>query len=482
MWSRVRSLWRVTAVRLSIAYTLAFGLLAIFLVFYMTGGAVDYLRQQFQSGINQEIVSLRAVYNRRGLNGLIRTMEQRARAPGANLYVVSDPSGSIIAGNVRSIDSRLLTRSGWHMHPFEYQGFGDPNNTRQYRAVARSFELPNGMRILVGQDIGEPERLRGIVRRALSVSLGMMLLIGFAIWYFVGRRALKRIDMVSRSTERILSGDQSERLPVTGVNDEFDRLSRRMNVMLDRIFLLDQGLRNVSDSIAHDLKTPLTRLRNKADAALAADPVESMSRTALEDVIGDADQLIKTFNALLMISRVEAGSQVAELTQVDMTALVNDVAELYEPVCEEEGFELDLDVATNVTVLGNRELLSQAMVNLLDNAIKYGAPDSPAERKLTVRLAGNRNSIIASVADNGPGIPDDDKERVKERFARLDASRTMPGNGLGLALVEAIAKLHEGELVLRDGKPGLVAELTLPRTVGRKYGGLRPKPDGNKNR
>ncbi len=465
MWTRFKALLRITAVRLSIAYTLAFGLLAVILVFYMTGSAVDYLRQQFQTSINEEVASLRAIYDNRGLNALVRTMEVRARAPGANLYVISDPAGSIIAGNVRNIDIGLLTETGWHMHPFIYEGFGGEagdGKARENRAVARSFELPNGMRVLVGEDIGEPERLRGVVRKALSFSLGMMLLVGFLIWYFVGSRALKRIDMVSKSTERILAGDQSERLPVTGVNDEFDRLSRRMNVMLDRISLLDKGLRNVSDSIAHDLKTPLTRLRNKADAALSSDHRDSKSREALAEVIADSDQLIKTFNALLMISRVEAGSQVAELGELDMSALMNDVAELYEPVCEEEGFELKVEIGEAIMLRGNRELLSQALTNLLDNALKYGSTEDPKTRQVTIGLKHRERDIVAYIEDRGQGIPPSQFEKVKERFARLDESRTLPGNGLGLALVDAIAKLHEGRFELNSAKPGLRAELILP--------------------
>lgn len=478
MLARLKSLWRVTAVRLSIAYTLAFGMLAIALVLYMTGGAVDYLRQQLQSNINEEIVSLRSVYNGRGLNGLIRTMELRARAPGANLYVVSDPSGKIIAGNVRSIDPDLLTKTGWYMHPFKYEGFGDNSKQRYYRAVARSFKLPNGMRILIGQDIGEPERLRGIVRRALSFSLAMMLIIGFAIWYFVGSRALRRLDMVSKSTERILAGDHSERLPVTGINDEFDRLSQRMNIMLDRISLLDKGLRNVSDSIAHDLKTPLTRLRNKADAALSGDPVDSKSRFALAEVISDSDQLIKTFNALLMISRVEAGSQVTELAELDMSELMLDVAELYEPVCEDKGFDLAVEVAPDLKVRGSRELLSQAMVNLLDNALKYGPAENSDDQRVNIGLYKRKNELVAYVSDHGQGIPDGDLDKVKERFARLDESRSLPGNGLGLALVEAIAKLHEGKFLLRNGNPGLIAEIVLAKFEDSRSFRKKPKADG----
>lgn len=464
IWQRIKRLSRVTAVRLSLAYTLTFGLLAIILVFYMTGGAVDYLRQQFQTSINNEVVSLRRIYRDSGMNGLIRAMEFRSRAPGANLYVITNPSGEIVAGNVRSLERDVLEEPGWHLHPFEYEGFRDRSDDRERRAVARSVRLPNGMTILIGQDIGEPERLRLVVRRALSLSMAMMLLAGFLIWYFVGRRALKRIDMVAKSTERILAGDTSERLPVVGANDEFDRLSVRMNTMLDRITLLDRGLRDVSDLIAHDLKTPLTRLRNKADTALSSSLSDSERQEILAEIIADLDQLIKTFNALLMISRVEAGSQVTELAELDMSALMHDVAELYEPVAENAGVELSLDVKDGLRVQGSRELLSQAMANLLDNAFKYGLPESGAVSRISITLAETKQAIIASISDSGPGIPEDARDKVRERFSRLDESRSKPGNGLGLSLVEAIATLHGGTLELGDADPGLIASLVLPKS------------------
>ncbi len=204
-------------------------------------------------------------------------------------------------------------------------------------AIARVVELPNGMRMLIGRDLGEPERFRVIVMRALAFSLSAMLLVGLLTWILVGRRALTRLEMVSQSTERILSGDRTERLPVSGSGDEFDRLSIRLNAMLDRINTLDEGLRQVSDNIAHDLKTPLARLRNKAEAALAAQ--DGDQRAVMQEIIGDTDQIIRTFNALLMISRVESGSVAGELTQQDLSSIVEDVAELYQPVAEEAGFE-----------------------------------------------------------------------------------------------------------------------------------------------
>lgn len=465
MLSKLRSLLRVTAVKLSLAYTVAFAILAVIVVVYMTGGAVHFLQEQIKSAVNDEVATLEKIHQDSGLNGLVQAMELRASAPSANLYVIADPTGRIIAGNILDIEADILETEGWTKRPFEYDGFREVAHEQQ--AMARVFRLSNGMRILVGRDIGEPERFKGVVARALWLAMGTMAIASFLIWIFVGRNALKRIAMVSDSTKRIMAGDRSERLPVTGSNDEFDRLSVNMNHMLDRIDLLDDGLRQVSDSIAHDLKTPLTRLRNKVDSALAGDPDLPTSKNALEEVISDSDQLIKTFNALLMISRVESGSQVAEMSPTDISQIMEDACELYEPVGEDEGFKITHKFEAGLIVDGSRELLSQAVTNLLDNALKYGLPVSGTKKSkvqpaihLSVEKLGNK--IIATVKDNGPGIPADKRDEVKVRFARLDESRSKPGTGLGLSLVEAVAKLHDGALELGDAKPGLIAKLVLP--------------------
>lgn len=465
MFGRLKSLLRVTAVRLSIAYTIAFALLAVLVVVYMTGGAVDFLRKQVTNSINKEVASLNQVYKSDGINGLVYEMERRASGPSANLYVIADQTGRIIAGNVRDLEPRVLEREGWASRPFAYDGYADIEDIegREPRAVARVFKLPNGLRVLVGQDVGQPERFKSIVTRALSLAMGTMLLASFLIWFFVGRTALKRIDMVSQSTERILAGDRSERLPITGTRDEFDRLSTRMNAMLDRIGLLDDGLRNVSDSIAHDLKTPLTRLRNKVDAALVSEPDLEKSKQILAEVISDSDQLIKTFNALLMISRVESGSQIAELATLNMSEVMADICELYEPVAEEDGIVITCDFEPNIKIRGNRELLSQAITNLVDNALKYGVPTNrKSKAKITMSLKKEKSQVIASIADNGAGVDKADWDKIKTRFTRLDESRSKPGNGLGLSLVEAIAKIHDGEIEFANANPGLEVKLILP--------------------
>ncbi len=265
---------------------------------------------------------------------------------------------------------------------------------------------------------------------------------------------------MSAATARIMAGDLSERLPVTGTGDEFDRLSEKLNVLLARIALLQEGLRQVSDNIAHDLKTPLTRLRNRVEAALGDDEAERNARPAMEAVLAEADGMIRTFDALLMISRVEAGSHPALKREVDLSSVVSDVAELYEPLAEDAGGRLILAVSEPVVAPVSRELISQAVSNLLDNALKYGLSDRPLEIRVAVER--REGHCLVSVADNGRGIPADKRERVLERFYRLDESRSKPGSGLGLSLVQAIASIHGGSLALDDAAPGLKVTLEIP--------------------
>jgi signal transduction histidine kinase len=294
---------------------------------------------------------------------------------------------------------------------------------------------------------------------------------------------LKRVDAMTGTTRTIMQGDLTGRLPMGGSGDELDRLAENLNAMLERIEALMHGMKEVSDNIAHDLKTPLTRLRNRAEEALRLAKGEDDFRTALENVLEESDGLIRTFNALLMIARAESGEAGETMTEFDAADIVHDVAELYEPVADEKGLVLKVEAPAPVPVTGNRELVSQALANLVDNAIKYAAPrhaapalapapgdtipdrasarDEPVEIVVGARRDGTR--VVLSVADAGPGIPPADRGRVVERFVRLEQSRSLPGSGLGLSLVAAVARLHRGELRLEDNAPGLKASLVLPK-------------------
>ncbi|TDH38866.1 HAMP domain-containing histidine kinase [Pseudohoeflea suaedae] len=470
MWGRFRAMLGTTAVRLSALYLALFAICAVVLVFYVTSLSEGLLRGQTETAIHAELRDISRIYQVRGMAGMVRAIERRSRQPGANLYIIAAPQGQIIAGNVASLQPGVLDREGWIDTPFTYERYGDAEEGEEtHRAMARIVALPNGMRLLVGRDVGEPEKFRGLVRHALARALAIMFVGALAIWFFVGRRALKRIDHMSDASRKILAGDLSQRLPEDGSGDEFDRLSRSLNTLLGRIERLNEGLRQVSDNIAHDLKTPLTRLRNRAEAALVSTDDKEGYRQALEETIAESDQLIRTFNALLMISRVEAGSSVAEMGEVDLSGLAADAAELYEPVAEEEGVTLTQNIAQGVTVKGNRELLAQALANMIDNAVKYAGDGQ--DSRITVTLAGDRQNVRLCVSDNGPGIPEDRREDVIKRFVRLDESRTKPGTGLGLSLVHAVAGLHGGalELAATDSgnteRPGLSATIILPARV-----------------
>ena len=464
---RLTALYRTTAVRLSAVYLLLFAACAAFLVFYVSSMSERLLQQQMHEAVAQEAGQIERIFDNSGMNGLLRTLERRARQPGANLYIIASPTGEVLAGNVASIQPGVLDTEGWTDTPFRYQRYQEEaRGTNRPMAYAQVIVLSNGLRVLVGRDLGEPETFRNLVRQALMVALGVMGVGALAIWYLIGRNALKRMDRMSDASQRIMAGDLSQRLPTSGSGDEFDRLSESLNTMLGRIEKLNEGLKQVSDNIAHDLKTPLTRLRNKAEAALAAGDVAE-HRTALEEMIGESDQLIRTFNALLMISRVEAGQAPAEMSAVDISGIAHDSAELYEPVTEDAGLGLVTEIADGIEIKGNRELVGQALGNLIDNAIKY-AEGSGGEPEIRVSLARRGGDVVLSVADSGPGVPDDKREEVVKRFVRLDASRSKPGTGLGLSLVGAVMEMHHGRLELdathpgRENNRGLTVRMVFP--------------------
>ena len=462
----LRAIWNTTAARLSALYLILFAICATVLVAYMTSLSTSMLTAQTRDTINEEVMGLAQAYDRGGLPFLVRVVEQRARQPGANLYLVANPDGRILTGNVQAIQPGVLATDGWTEQPFAYRRFGealgDGDQPAGHAAVAVVFRLPNRMIVLVGRDLGEPEQFSRVVRRSLVVAFGMMGLGALLIWFFVGRRALMRIDSLSEASRRIMGGDLTGRLPVAGSGDEFDRLSENLNTMLARIATLNEGLKQVSDNIAHDLKTPLTRLRNRAESVLTGKRSTRDYREALEATIAESDQLIRTFNAILMISRLEAGNSAEPTTQVDLAETVQDVVELYEPVAEERRVRLASAVTGPAVIPGNRELIGQALSNIVDNAIKYSADVEGRAAEVSVNLEQVAAGAVLSVRDNGPGVPAAERGRVTERFVRLEQSRSMPGSGLGLSLAKAVMTFHGGRLELADAEPGLAVRMVFP--------------------
>ncbi|MBX9760019.1 MAG: HAMP domain-containing histidine kinase [Beijerinckiaceae bacterium] len=419
------------------------------------------MNEQVEATIEAEIKGLSDLYRQGGVRRLVDIIDRRSRQPGASLYLVTNFQGQAVAGNILDLPPEALRAPG--LRETEYERVGEPGLQR--RALVRIFVLPGGFRLLVGRDLEDRETIARIFGWALVTSLFWITLIGMLGGLFVARRVLRRVDAMNESAQTIMEGNLATRLPVGRSNDELDRLATNLNSMLERIQELMAGLREVSDNIAHDLKTPLTRLRNHAEQALRTAGSPEEYRSALEEMIEESDGLIGIFNALLMIARLEAGAEPAALTPFDAGEAANDVAELYEPLAEEAGFTLSIDADPSCVVSGNRELIGQALSNLVDNALKYGAPrDGAGARSVRIEVRRQKNAVELSVSDRGPGIPQGDRERVLGRFVRLENSRSQPGSGLGLSLAGAVARLHNGELRIEDNAPGLRVTIVIPAT------------------
>jgi len=456
-------LLRTTAFQLTLVYLLIFILFAASLLGYFALNTRRLITEQITTTVNGEINGLSEQYAQGGIRRLVIIVDLRSRRPGSSLYLVTTATGEGLAGNVGSLEPGVLDHPGWL--ETNYRRLEAPEGN-DHRALVQVVQLPGGFRLLVGRDLDERERLFGIIANAGQWSIALVIVLGLVGGFFVSRRVLKRVDAMTDTAQTIMAGDLAGRLPVAGTGDELDRLALHLNAMLERIEALMGGLKEVSDNIAHDLKTPLTRLRNRCEQALRSAKGDSDYRAALEATIAESDELIRTFDALLMIARAESGQARDNMTEFDAAEIARDVGELYEPLAEEKGLALTVEAPAAAPVRGNRELVSQALANLVDNAIKYAGPDAKlngASAKIVVKAGNKGEHITLTVADRGPGISEADRGRVVERFVRLEQSRSEPGSGLGLSLASAVARLHGGELKLEDNHPGLCSTIELPR-------------------
>jgi signal transduction histidine kinase len=456
-------LLRTTAFKLTLVYLTIFALFAIFLLGYFAFNTRRLFNEQITQTVDVEVEGLASQFNAAGIRRLVLIIEARSRRPGSSLYLLTTPTGEGLAGNVGSLPQGVMANAGWT--ETVYRRIDESDSSELHRALVRVHHLPGGFRLLVGRDLEERDRLFEVVLSAGKWSAAIVVILGLAGGFFVARRVLRRVDAMTDTTRTIMGGDLSGRLPVAGTGDELDRLAENLNAMLERIEALMRGLKEVSDNIAHDLKTPLTRLRNRAEEALRVQQSETGYREALESIIEESDGLIRTFNALLMIARAESGQARDGMLSFDAADVARGIGELYEPLAEEKGLTLSVEAPGPAPVIGNRELVSQALANLVDNAIKYAAPNAQgngAARGIVVKAAVEGERVLLSVADRGPGIPEGERGRAVERFVRLEKSRSVPGSGLGLSLAAAVAHLHGGELRLEDNAPGLRAAIALP--------------------
>jgi len=459
-------LFRTTTFKLTLVYLTVFALFAAFLLGYFAFNTRRLITEQITETVDAEITGLSEQYRQGGIRRLVVVVDTRARRPGSSLYLVTTFTGEALAGNVTALAPGILDNQGWTETVYRRLDETEAPE-HDHNALVQVFQLPGGFRLLVGRDLDERERLYHIVLSAGRWSVALVIVLGLAGGLFVTRRVLRRVDAMTETTRTIMAGDLGERLPVAGTGDELDRLAENLNAMLERIEALMYGLKEVSDNIAHDLKTPLTRLRNRTEEALRTAKSETEYRAALEATIEESEGLIRTFNALLMIARVESGQARDDMSEFDAAEIAHDVGELYEPLAEQKGIALKVEADTPAKVRGNRELVSQALANLVDNAIKYTEPRersvNGATPEIVVRALSEGDRILLTVADRGPGIAEADRARVVERFVRLEQSRSQPGSGLGLSLASAVARLHGGDLTLADNQPGLKSVIALPR-------------------
>jgi signal transduction histidine kinase len=438
--------------RIAIVYSIAFACGAAVLL-----GAVDFAVSRVVDGstdnlIEAEVQGLReqmVVLSRSDFIELIEQRSQDQDVRGA-VYLMVDPQLRPVAGNVPAWPKIDASQGKWFLFKVSVP-FGD--ETREHEMRAQRFPLPGGYKMLVGHDVQERQDVKNLMMRGLIVAVVMTLLLGLGGGFWMGRRILAQAGAISAVATQIMRGDLSQRLPVRDADDEINTLAREINSMLDKIEQLTLGMRTVLDSAAHDLRTPLNRLQSTAEGAMTQLKPGSAERRVLERVTTEVDQMRTTLDALLRIALAETGTVARE--PVDLSELVASVVDLYAPVSEERGIELVSSVAAGAQVQGNRQLLAQALANLLDNAIKF----TPDGGRIRVKLCGSASEPEVIVEDNGPGISADKREIVLGRRVRLDEARKFPGSGLGLSLVAAVTKLHGARLVLDDAAPGLRVSL-----------------------
>ena len=452
-------LLRTSTFRLSLLYVGLFGASVLVLLAFIYWTTVRVIDSQTSDTIEAEVRGLAEQYRTRGIRRLIAVIEERSGPYGDpdSVYLLADRALKPLAGNLSAWPREAVgAEGGWVEIAATRKGGGEAHGTLR----ARTFVLPEGFRLLVGRDPRGRAEFEGLILETLGGALGITLVLGVLGGLVMSRRMLRRVDAVRETGQRIVRGDLSRRMPVTGVGDEFDRLSLTVNEMLDEIETLMTGLRTVTDSVAHDLRSPLTRLKSRLELALGEEPAAGHGhRAALERAIAETDGILRTFAMLMEIARAESGKAGIAMAPVDLRAIVAGMVELYSPLAEEKGLAIDAALDETGEVPGHGQFLSQLVANLLDNALAY----TPQGGSVAVTLSREPSGAVRlALEDSGPGIPPEERERVLQRFVRLDTSRG-GGGGLGLSLVAGVATLHRASLVL-DESPlgGLRVTVTFP--------------------
>lgn len=444
--------------RLAAIYLVVFALSVAAILGYVFWNTAHLLERQAEETIRAEVLALADQYGQRGLPGVAEMIRRRVTEETGTLYLLVDADNRFVVGNLGYMPAPRPANESFVDFVITV---GKGPNRISHTARAYHVELTNGFRLLVGRDVEDIHAFRKLITNTLLWALGLSLIFGLGGGYLTSRNFLRRVDAITAASRTIMAGDLSQRMPVAGTSDELDRLAQSLNDMLGQIERLMTGMKEVSSNVAHDLKTPLTRMRARAEAALrSGTPAEQ--RAALAQTLEESERLLDTFNALLSIARAEAGNTREGFARADVAEILGEVAELYEPLVEEAGGTLACDVPAPLPVRADRQLLAQSFSNLMDNAMKYGT--ATGDEKAAIAISGRREgkNAVIRISDKGPGIAPADRDRVLERFVRLDDSRSKPGNGLGLSLVASVVKLHGGQFRLDDAWPGLAAVIELP--------------------
>ncbi len=422
---------------------------------YSTAGMME---RGTRERIDIDFRILSRTYRDAGIQGLETAIGERSgdKAAAGMLYLLVDPYNRPLAGNLAFWPDDSGIEEGWIRLAIQIPG---DSGYVPHQATARISRLPDRHRLLVGRDVQDRLDFQGLIARSLVLSVAMVGVLSLIGGVILSQRMLRRVDVLAQTAETIMQGALGTRLPVQGIGDEFDRVAHNVNRMLDQIERLTSGMQTVIDSVAHDLRGPLTRIRGHIELALAGPADAERYRQALDTALAESERLRRTLDALLHIGQAEAGTIGMDMQAIDLGVVARDVLDLYQPSAEDKALEIDADIVAGNRIRGNRQLLAQALANLLDNAIKYTRESG----RIGVRVEGHAGQIRLEVWDTGPGIPEADRARVLERFVRLDTSRTTLGSGLGLALVAAVAKLHGATLTLGDNAPGLTVALAFER-------------------
>jgi signal transduction histidine kinase len=466
---RLLRLARTSGFRLTALYTGLFTVSVLILFATMLWSDSTYVAQQIDQAANDELGDVQAAAAKSDSGGLRAVVTQlSADAAFGNRYLLESAAGKVLAGNMPAMPPRA-GRVTWHPHP-GWLAFWP----LQHSVLGNGVALPNGDFLFVGRDTSALNEMREMVASTFLWVLGTTLVLAIAGGVVMSLGSLRRVEAIGRASHEIVASGLNRRIPVRGTGDEFDRLALSLNAMLDRIQELIEGLNQVSSDIAHDLRTPLTRLRQRLELASRHDARDEPLRSVLEAAVRDVDAILETFSALLRIAQIEAQLNAADSVSVDLSELLHELAEFYEPTADEHGHAVGEEITPHLHVTGDPELLTQMFANLIDNSIRHSNPGG----RVVIATFPDEGRVVVEIRDSGPGIPMDMWDKVFQRFFRLERSRTTPGTGLGLSLVAVVAKIHQSHVQFMANRPGFSVRITMPAAPATRHARPRPSTPG----